>query len=304
MTLPIMTGSTSDSKKTAAHILPAADCAPLAILALGLLGDVRRWSAQFESGLADKYPEAMSFAVAAIAPWSDVESLSLFARMSVWLYGIDDVIDTEANSLDEVDDVLATCVSIASGGDRDDSHPVYSSLADLYAGLRRKPIYPDLHGLWTDKFDSCMRGMRYSWRFGRGQINPTIGEYIDDAHHGILHWINTLTFWISTADREILQHLDVLIPAADDLSVIARLANDLATSAREKREGIGNATLLASTSWIMEEIARRREAVGRRLAPLLDAEYGPALFVTRAADWAVAFYRVIDFRAATDVRQA
>jgi hypothetical protein len=279
----------------------AAATAPVAALALRLTGDLRKWTAGYGPDLAEKAIEAMALSIAVIAPWSDAESLKLPARIAVWLYGVDDLIDVHTVGLEEVDDALARCVQVASGGPRDDSHPVLASLSDICADLREKPIYPDLSALWAEKFASCMQGMRYSWLIGREQAaaKPSLAEYLEHAD-SILKWITILTLWICTAERDILDQLDVLIPAGDDTSVIIRLANDVATSKREQREGIGNAVFLVGARQVRAEISRRRRALEQRLAPLIEIGYTPALILTRSADWAASFYGVADFRAAVD----
>jgi terpene synthase-like protein len=279
----------------------AAATAPVAALALRLTGDLRKWTAGYGPGLADKAFEAMALSAAVIAPWSDAKSLRLPARAAIWLYGVDDLIDVDASSLAEVDDTLARCISVASGGPRDESHPVLAALSDLYADMREQPLYPGVHELWVEKFTSCMQGMRYSWQTGREQTEakPSLSEYLEHAD-SILKWITIINFWIATAGPDLLDHLDVLIPAGDDTSVIIRLANDVATSAREQREGIGNAVLLVGKEQVLAELSRRRSTLDQRLASLLAIGYTPALILTRSAEWAMSFYGVTDFRTAID----
>jgi hypothetical protein len=280
---------------------PAIDtCVSVTVLSLRLLADLRRWTAAYGPDLTGQHLETMAWSIACIAPWADAESLTLPARVAVWLYAIDDVIDVEASAIEDVDDALTRCVSIASGETRDESRPVFAALCDICDELRTRSLFGDLSELWLDKFGESMRGMRFAWVLGKDRAQSlSIDSYLEHAA-SILKWITILALWVCTADSEITRHLDVLVPAAWDVVVAIRLANDLATSAREAREGIGNAVQVASQDWIRGEVTRRRSEVHRRLAPLVSGGYGPAVILARSVDWAVAFYGRADFRVAAD----
>jgi hypothetical protein len=295
-------GVTLASQSGAAGLPRADELAPFAVLALRLLADLRAWSAGYGPDVADKPLEAMALSAAAIAPWSDAGALRLAARSAVWLYAVDDLVDVRARSLADVDHVVERCVSVARGGPRDDSHPVFAALCDLQRELEGKPLYGALSALWAQKFESCMRGMRYAWQVGRGELaQPSIGQYLEHAD-SILKWITVITFWGGTAGPDLPRHLDVLVPGANEASVAIRLANDLATAARERREAVANATSLASPDWIRAELGRRRGRLHRRLGPLLAEGYRPALILTRSVDWAMGFYGLADFRAPAETR--
>lgn len=279
-----------------ARVAAAEDLAPYALLSMRLLADLRAWSVGYGDDVAGKPLEAMALAVAAIAPWSDSAALRLAARTAVWLYAVDDLVDVRASSLAEVDEVLARCIAVVSKGARDESHPVFAALCDVQRELESKPLYCALEALWVRKFESCMLGMRYAWQVGRGEIpRPSIGEYLEHAD-SILKWITIVTLWAGTAGPDLPRHLGVLVPCADDVCVAVRLANDLATSARERREGIANATALASPDWIRAELGRRRRRVRSGLGPLAAGGYPPAVILTRSVDWAMRFYDLADFR--------
>jgi len=90
------------------------------------------------------------------------------------------------------------------------------------------------------------------------------------------------------------------------VSVATRLANDLATIARERDEAGANNVLMygVSDDWVRDEIAARMTAVHDRLAPLTAANYLPAVGLVRIAEWSVGIYARHDMRLATTVSQA
>lgn len=282
---------------------PAAHCAPVAVLALQILADLRRWAAE-QLPKPETLPlEAMALATAVISPWCSAAQLHPTARMCAWTYAVDDYAEQEVPCLAELDEMLARCNAVLQTGAPDTSHPLLAALSEYQAGLMTWPLYPALSALWREKFGKDMRGMRYDWIVGRAREEltgpvPSVAEYLNHAD-SILVWTTHLPRWICNGDTGLIDHLDVLIPALDDEVVAVRLANDLATISRAKAQRGQNNILMygVSPDWVRTELARRVESSRRRLAPLVSEHYLPAIELIRSVEWAVSFYALADFRA-------
>ncbi len=109
--------------------------------------------------------------------------------------------------------------------------------------------------------------------------------------------------WIAYGGAELPDRLDVLLPALHDASLATRLANDLATMARERDEPGANNVLMygVTQDWVRDELTARLTAVRQRLAPLVEENFLPAVGVVRMAEWSVGIYARNDMRLAAAV---
>ena len=111
-------------------------------------------------------------------------------------------------------------------------------------------------------------------------------------------WQVQLPRWVSSGRTDLVDHLDVLVPALDDIAVVGRLANDLAGYSRERIEPRENNVLMygVSPQWVRTEIDSRLGAVRDRLAELVARDYPPAVGLVRLAEWTVGIYAHTDPR--------
>lgn len=278
----------------------AAECAPIAVLALAVLTDLRRW-ASTHPVVAAVPLEAMAITAATVSPWRDARQLRPAARMYAWTYALDDHVEQNITALDDLDDLFRRCDAVVHGGEPDDSQPLLAALSEWQADACGQPLYPRLVGLWTEKFTAALAGMRYDWIAGRsrllGQGPSDLQEYLRHSD-SILVWITYLPRWFTDEPGGPLTHLDVLTSAMDDIQVVVRLANDLATFSWERTQPGQNNILMYGTTpdWVRGELTRRAEAARRQLAPLVADDFRPAHEMIRLLDWAVGFYDLADFR--------
>jgi len=285
----------------AGYVVSAADwptpaqCAPVTALALEILSDLRSWSAR-HPGIRAVPVEAMAMAEAATSPWRPAAELRLAARLDLWTYALDDHVEQRITGLGELDDLFARCNAVLSTGEPDDTHPLLAAFSDLRAELDREPGFAALSGLWAPKFADCLAGMRYDWLAGQpGGLDRTdAARYLDHAD-SVLIWIVHPPRWVTHPPPP--QHLDTLTAALDEIAVIIRLANDLATYHWEREQPGQNNILMygVSREWVLAELARRTGLVHDRLAPLLP-DVNAAAELVRLMEWAVAFYARADFR--------
>lgn len=268
-------------------------------LGLATFGDLTRWVHKEFPGYEYLPAAASAFGEMTISPWVSPEQARLPARMVLWAFAIDDVVEKEITELDELEDLFDRCNAVVRTGRRDDSHPILASLSGWQQELAQLPNYPALSALWERKFAACLAGHRYDWIAGwartRGTTAPgftmDVAEYL--AHHdgagvGQVH----VPRWIVYGGDDVSSCLDVLVPALEDASVLIRLANDLGTFARERDEPGQNNVLMydVSEDWVRDQITSRFGAVNSRLEPLLAEGYAPAVGIIRLIEWAIGIY--------------
>ena len=284
-------------------VFPAAGlCVPLGRLAEAVLADLRRWAAGHLPGYENLPLFGAAFGSAVVGPWATPDQLRLPARMALWAYAFDDHLEQRVTGRGELDDLVGRCLDVVHTGRADTGGPLLTSLSAWQRELARQPGYPPLAALWREKFASCLRGHHYDWVAGRARErgNPAgdVDEYLDHAD-SISLWLVNLPRWVAYGGDDLPAHLDVLVPAVDDLSVAVRLANDLATIDRERNEPGQNNILMydgVSPDWVRARLAERLTSMRQRLAPLVADDYLPAAGVVRLSEWAMGSYRGADLR--------
>lgn len=272
-----------------------AECLPVMSRGLAALGDLERWMADVQPGLEARTMAAIAFSEAGAAPWATAEQLRLPTRMSMWVIVLDDYFEQEITDRDQLDDFVDRCNAVVRTGRRDDSHPLLTGLSGWQQEASELPSYPALASLWEKGVASTLDGYRYDWIVGsareKGSTPPgftmDVEEYLAHAGSSAVLLVS-VTKWLTYGEDTLLDHLDVLLPALDDVSVVCRLANDLATISRERNQPGQNNILMydgVSEEWVRDLLDSRLASVRRRLAPLLADGDRSAIGVDRLADW-------------------
>nr|Q5KSN4.1 RecName: Full=Ent-pimara-9(11),15-diene synthase; Short=PMD synthase [Streptomyces sp. KO-3988]BAD86798.1 hypothetical protein [Streptomyces sp. KO-3988] len=271
-------------------------------VALKVLADLRSWAAEYPQVLEATPIEALAISTAAISPWRGANELRLSAPdVRCGPTPLDDHVEQNVRSLDELDDLFGRCEAIVRGGDRDDGHPLLASLSGWQSALERAPHYPKLAGLWGDRFAEALRGERYDWTAGlardRGEGPSDPQEYLTYAASSNA-WITHFPRWATSDRDDLLDGLPVLDNALEAIEVAVRLSNDLATFERERAEPGQNNILMYDTSpdWVHDELDRHSRKAQEQLDPLATAGFPPAVELLRLLDWSVTFYSGADFR--------
>jgi hypothetical protein len=222
--------------------------------------------------------------------------------MAAWVCAADDHVERDVTEPAELDEFIDRCDTVVRTGRWDDSRPLLASLSRWQRELAAEPLYPKLAELWARKFAACLRAMRYDWLAGSARADgtgtsATVAEYLANAD-SISVWQVHLPRWVSSGRTDLVDHLDVLVPALDDIAVVGRLANDLAGYSRERTEPRENNVLMygVSPEWVRTEIDSRLGTARERLAELVALDYPPAVGLVRLAEWTVGIYAQTDPR--------
>ncbi|GLZ15168.1 hypothetical protein Acsp04_54030 [Actinomadura sp. NBRC 104425] len=174
-------------------------------------------------------------AVTAQAPGCTTEQLRPSARTSLWIFGLDYIVDTLATEADQVHDAVQRCRSVADGGRPAPGDTLAEFLADLRDELAAAPAYGMLQPRWRKALDRMLTAMVREWHWKTSE-RPTLDQYLDNADNFGSTWVN-ITHWIATCDERILACLDELEEASQRVQQVLRLYNDLATQERDRTWG-------------------------------------------------------------------
>src|SRR5262249_25669940 len=112
------------------------------------------------------------------APWLPADRLRITNWMTLWVFGVDRLIDNVATEPDEVDDIVRRCLTTAKDGPT-----VGDALTGLLAEIRDElagtPAFPALGAMWYDELRRMLAAMarEWWWKADPGARLPTLDDY-------------------------------------------------------------------------------------------------------------------------------
>jgi hypothetical protein len=208
----------------------------------------------------------LSLSVAAGQPFTQVEALISTARLSLWVFTLDDLFDEERVPQVELTRRATRYRALAH---REIPCPSGDSLATALCELRDDlatyPLFSSLGKEWADALCGTIEGMtrEYQWRsaFRHDGVAslPTYEEYVDIGRYSIGGPPHMWAALITTGDESTPKHLDHLGAMEQLASTCIRLANDLQSYQKEVTEGKINALVILSRE-LREQGASEPEA--------------------------------------------
>lgn len=253
-----------------------------------------RYRALFPSPpFSEKVTFGVAAAVTAQAPGCTTEQLRPSARTSLWIFGLDYIVDTLATEADQVEDTVRRCRDVADGGRPAPGDTLAQFLADLRDELAAAPAYGTLRPRWRGALERMLTAMVREWHW-KTSGRPTLDQYLDNADNFGSTWVN-ITHWIATCDERILACLDELEEASQRVQQILRLYNDLATQERDRTWGEnGDLNALALVDGDEGAVQRTIDALladcRRLLEPLRDRCPHGADYLHRQIEFSRNFY--------------
>lgn len=231
------------------------------------------------------------------SPWLTASGIRMAARTSLWIFGLDWLVDHVATSRDEVDDINRRCLDVAEGAPPAPGDGLTRFLADIRDEAAGAPAFAALRDDWLAQLARLLHaGAReLTWKSVDVASWPTFDEYLDNADNYGSAWVN-ISHWIVHADQGVLDHIGELQAASRDVQQVLRLLNDLATYERDVTWGDLNAQMLGVeraqiTARIDEIVARCRERVG----PLRDDCPEAVAYLERQIGFSTGFYGLSDY---------
>lgn len=240
-------------------------------LAVRMARDMHAWAATYPLIRRVRvWPLALS--VAAAAPFSDAEALTSTARLSLWVFTLDDLFDEEGVPQPELMRRAERYRHIAQFRDvptRSDS--LAAALRDVRDDLARYPLFAELGAGWARALGGTIDGMieEYAWRLEYLRAGalalPSYERYIETGLSSIGGPPHIWASWITVGDPSTPLHLDLLRGMEREASICIRLANDLQSQAKEVAEGNVNALVILGHRF------RERGAESERAGRLAEA---------------------------------
>jgi hypothetical protein len=211
---------------------------------------LRLWAARYPLVRRVRvWPLALS--VAAAAPWSSVQALISTARVSLWVFTLDDIFDEERVPDNEMMRRADRYRMLAHGspiGAVEDS--MATALQEIRADLTTYPLFGSLGDEWANALCGTIDGMmrEFQWRAmlhndPSWQL-PSYEEYIANGLYSIGGPPHIWAELITGNDASTPDHVDRLRPMERIASTCIRLANDLRSYGKEVAEGNINALVL------------------------------------------------------------
>ncbi|MEV6522885.1 terpene synthase family protein [Longispora sp. NPDC051575] len=216
-----------------------------------IAADNREWALARVGVSGPKLCDNLALTVAAIAPGLGVRRLEILVRFSLWTFMFDDRMDDPAADVDALRAVEASVDQALGVGDRaaDGGDVLVGTLERLVADLREHDregvALPRLFDALRDDAAGSLAHALLSRRVAAGaEPLPTVPEYLEFASRSINYRSFALALLLLLGGRS-ADTLDRLGPALGSACRAIRLANDLRSVERHRREGTLNALLLA-----------------------------------------------------------
>src|SRR5437868_5011515 len=197
----------------------------------------------------------LSLSVAAGAPFTSVDALISTARLSLWVFTLDDLFDEERVPQSEL---IKRAERYRALAHREIPCPTGDSLATALCELRDDlasyPLFELLGSAWANALCGTIDGMmcEYQWRLAyrkgtdvRATL-PSYDEYVATGRYSIGGPPHIWAALITSDDPSTPKHLDHLRAMEQLASTCIRLANDLQSYQKEVDEGKINALVILS----------------------------------------------------------
>jgi hypothetical protein len=223
-------------------------------LADAVARDLDRWAASYPLiRRVRAYPLALS--VAAAESYGSVEAISSTARLSLWVFTLDDVFDEEvwpeAELMSHVDLYRAIALGEQSVT-RGDS--LEAALTDVRDDLARYPLFGQVGAEWAQALTGTIDGMiqevlwRQAYRLYGPDALPSYAEYVSTGLYSIGGPPHVWAGLITTGDPSTPCHLEHLHKLERIACTCIRLANDLRSQQKEREEENVNSLVILSES--------------------------------------------------------
>jgi hypothetical protein len=239
-------------------------------------------------------PIAMSAAFA--APWRHPDELAVANRIGHWTMWLDELIEI-ADSDIAVADLAERCGAVATGDDPGRHDSTTLALADIHGMLVTAPLWPALSALWQDALARLINAHGQQRVFARDLAAgrpPAASRYLADTCGVELCWMSHL---IASEGPDVLDDLSPLLAALKSADQAIRLANDLSTIERDRRDGDVNVLMLGMVPDEAREMATTHiDRALSALAPLVAKQVRAAIEIARRTSYVTTFYLMIDYR--------
>jgi hypothetical protein len=286
-----------------ARLLSAAECGSTSAAAGLAQRDLRTCAERYRELFPGRLFDPATYSTIALAnsfcaPWLAAEEMRVTHRVTLWTYGVNQLVGTVAGSAAEVTGMVGRCGRVAAGAPALAADPLSAFLAEIRDELAGAPAYPRLREVWEEEVRRMLVAMAREWewqaarRADPDRALPTLDAYLDNAVFGFS--LVYVTHWIRTTPAAELADIAELQAAGWAVERVIRLLNDIGSDRRELGSGGLTALRLVSREELLRRIAVEAAASRALLAPLMARHAGLALFLERQNDFNSGFHPLAD----------
>ncbi|MBX3053488.1 MAG: hypothetical protein KF753_18575 [Caldilineaceae bacterium] len=188
----------------------------------------------------------LSLSVTAAAPFASASALVSMARVSLWVFTIDDLFDEETVPFAELRRRVERYKEIVDGDNgvqRRDRDTLVLALRDILEDLATYPLFPALQEEWSSAVHGTLDGMmrEHEWRthYRADRATDQLPDYDTYLENGLYTVGGPPHIWttlIAINDPTMLDHYTRIKDLAMAASTCIRLANDLRSYDKEIAE--------------------------------------------------------------------
>jgi hypothetical protein len=206
----------------------------------------------------------LCLSVVAAAPFCAVPSLVSMARMSLWVFTIDDLFDEEIVPYNELHRRVDCYQQLLHSGQvppHEKPDTLANALQDIREDLARYPLFSSLESQWMHAVSQTLSSMimEHGWRAAYHPatpmpLMPTYEAYLEQGVYSIGGPPHVWTTLIAINDPSTLEHLVRLQQLEYEACLCIRLANDLQSHAKELKEGKINSIIIRQRELIADGV--------------------------------------------------
>lgn len=228
--------------------------------------ELHRWAA--------KYPLIrrvrvwpLSLSVAAAAPFASLNALVSMARVSLWVFTIDDLFDEETVPFTELRRRVERYKEILGGAKpqpNTERDTLALALSDIREDLLQYDLFPALSEDWAKAIIGTLDGMmlEHEWRvdYRQNRTSAALPDYDAYVEYGLYTVGGPPHVWtalIAIDDHSVLNNYEILTELGLKASVCIRLANDLRSYEKEIREAKINSVVILQRQALKQGIVEK-----------------------------------------------
>ncbi len=218
--------------------------------AQALARSLQAW-AELHPFVRPKRISTLALVVATVLPHLPFDDALLVAKLTLWIFGIDDQIDEQLLPLPEAQRKAQSWRALLGGETNPTSDDELTNvLWQIREQLSASPMFGPLQAHWAGCVSTlvetmvreCQAGLAYHAR-GPDTL-PPLEDYLRDGAHSIGMHLWQSTVLVLVRDASILSNLEQIQEAIGLAGRAIRLYNDVQTFDKEMREGGVNAILI------------------------------------------------------------
>lgn len=271
--------------------LPPAEQVRIFDLSIRASRTLHRWATRYPLIRRERvWP--LSLSVAAASPFMELDGLIATARLSLWVFTLDDLFDEERVPQAELMRRADRYRAIAHGQSADTADDsLATALREVRDDLARYPLFAALGGGWAAALCGTIDGMlrEYHWRLSYRDAGaaglPSYDEYVETGLYSIGGPPHVWSALVAIGDPTTPDHLPPLRAMEALACTCIRLANDLQSYQKEVLEGKINAPILLTQQALLAGLspeaayrhaeARVRDHIRRDLDRLAELRAAP-----------------------------